>query len=84
MGFSTLELSKLDMYETYYDKLQPYYGQEYIQFHYIGTDAFGLSVNTNDIFRKLKNLEDIFDFSNPYKNLELFSKQTRKLLANSK
>ena len=27
LGFSVLELSKLLMYETYYDKLQPYFGQ---------------------------------------------------------
>ena len=28
LGFSVLELSKLLMYETYNDKLQPYFGQE--------------------------------------------------------
>ena len=27
LGFSVLELSKLLMYETHYDKLQPYFGQ---------------------------------------------------------
>ena len=27
VGFSILELSKLHMYETYYDKLQPYFEQ---------------------------------------------------------
>ena len=26
--FTILELSKLHMYETYYDTLQPYFGQE--------------------------------------------------------
>ena len=28
LGFSVLELSKLLMYETYYDILQPYFGQD--------------------------------------------------------
>ena len=28
VGFTILELSKLHMYETYYDTLQPYFGQE--------------------------------------------------------
>ena len=28
LGFSVLELSKLLMYETYYDNLQPYFGQQ--------------------------------------------------------
>ena len=28
VGFAILELSKLHMYETYYDTLQPYVGQK--------------------------------------------------------
>ena len=35
LGFSVLELSKLHMYETYYDILQPYFGQENLQCHYM-------------------------------------------------
>ena len=49
LGFSLLELSKLLMYQIYYDKLQPYFGQENIQLHYMDTDSFVLSVNTKDI-----------------------------------
>ena len=30
LGFAILELSKLWMYETYYDKLQPYFGEKNI------------------------------------------------------
>ena len=43
LGFSVLELSKLLMSETYFDKLQPYFGQENIQQHYMDTDSFVLS-----------------------------------------
>ena len=64
LGFTVLELSKLHMYETYYDKLQPYFGQEIIQLHFIDTDAFVLNMNTKDIIKDVKILEDIFDFSN--------------------
>ena len=78
LGLAVLEFSKLHMYETYYDKVQPYFGQENIELHYIGTDAFVLSVNTNDIIRDLKNLEDIFDFSNLDDKHELFSKKNKK------
>ena len=46
VGFAILELSKLHMYETYYDKLQPYFGQENLQLHYIDTDGMILSMNT--------------------------------------
>ena len=28
LGFAILELSKLFLYETYYDKWQPYFGQK--------------------------------------------------------
>ena len=84
LGFSVLELSKLLMYETYYDKLQPYFGQENIQLHYMDTDSFVLSVNTKDIVTDLKNLEDLFDFSNLDKNHELFSNKNKKVLGKYK
>ena len=84
LGFSVLELSKLHMYETYYDMLQPYFGQESIQLHYIDTDAFVLSLKTKDIIKDLKNLEDIFDFSNLDKNHELFSKKNKKVIGKFK
>ena len=79
LGFTVLELSKLFMYETYYDKLQPYFGQENIQLHYVDTDSFVLSVNTKDIIKDLKKLEFIFDFSNLDKNHELFSNKNKKV-----
>ena len=84
LGFSVLELSKLLMYETYYDKLQPYFGQEKIQLHYMDTDSFVLIVNTKDIIKDLKSLEDIFDFSNLDKTHELFSKKNKKVLGRFK
>ena len=84
LGFTVLELSKLLMYETYYNKLQPYFGQEKIQLHYIDTDAFVLSLETQNIIEDLKNLEDIFDFSNLDKNHELFSNKNKKVIGKFK
>ena len=84
LGFSVLELSKLHMYETYYDKLQPYFRQEIIHLHYMDTDSFVLSVNTKDVIKDLKNLEDIFDFSNLDKNHELFSNKNKKVIGKFK
>ena len=80
LGFTVLELSKLLMYETYYDKLLPYFGQENIQLHYMDTDSFVLSVNTKDIIKDLKNLEYMFEFSNLDKNHEIFSNKNKKVL----
>ena len=84
VGFAILELSKLHMYDTYYDTLQPYFGQEKLQLHYIDTDGIILSMKTKDIIEDLKNLEDVFDFSNLDKNHELYSERNRKVVGKFK
>ena len=78
LGFAILQMVKLHMFETCFDKLQPYFEQKNLQLHYIDTDAFVLSVNTKDTIKDLKNLEDMFDFSNLVKNHELCSIKKRK------
>ena len=84
VGLSILELSKLHMYETYYDTIQPYFGQENLQLHYIDTDVMILSMNTKDIIKDLKNLEDILNFSNLGENHELFSNKNKKVIGEYK
>ena len=84
LGFSVLELIKLLMYETYYDELQTYFGQENIQLRYMDTDSFVLSVNTLDNIKDLKNLEEIFDFSNLDENHGLFSNKNKKVIGKFK
>ena len=84
VGFAILEVSKLHMYETYYDTLQPYFGQENLQLHYIDTDGMILSMKTKNIIKDLKNLEDIFDFSNLDENHELFNIKNKKVIGKFK
>ena len=84
VGFTILELSKLHMCETYYDTLQPCFGQEKLQLHYIDTDGMILSMKTKDIIKDLKNLEDIFDFSNLDENHKLFSERNKKVIGRFK
>ena len=84
LDFSVLELSKLLMYETHYDKLQSYFKQENLHLHYMDTDGFALSVETKNIKKGLKNLENLFDFSNLNENHELFSKQIKKVIGKFK
>ena len=60
VGFAILELSKLHMYETYYDTLQPYFGQENLQLHYIDTDGMFLSMKTKNIIKDLKKFRRYF------------------------
>ena len=78
VGFAILKLSKVHMYETYYDTLQPYFGQENLQLHYIDTDEMILSMRTENIINDSKNSEDIFDFSNLNENHELSSIKNEK------
>ena len=40
LGFSVLEFSKLLMYETFYDNLQPYFKQENSKLLYMDIDSF--------------------------------------------
>ena len=84
VGFAILELSKSHMYQTYYDRLQPYFGQENLQLHYIDTDGMFLSIKTKDIIKDLKKLEDIFDLSNLDKIHELYSEKNKKVIGKFK
>ena len=82
LGFAFLELSKLLMYETYYDKLQKYFGQVDIQIHYQDTDAYIMSVRSMDIVNDLDKLQDqykILDFSKLNKEHKLFSNEFKKI-----
>ena len=62
VGFSILELSKLHMFETYYDKIQPYFGVENSQLHYVDADGMILGMNTKDIINDLKNIRRYIRF----------------------
>ena len=53
-GFAILEVSKLHMYETYCDKLQPYFGQEKKQLQYLDTHGLILGMKKQKIIRDLK------------------------------
>ena len=82
LGFTILELSKLLMYETYYDKLQKYFGIDSIQIHYQDTDAYIMSIKTTNLINDLSILQDryqLFDFSNLNKDHKLFSNEFKKI-----
>ena len=62
LGFTVLELSKLLMYETYYDKLQSCFGQENIQCHYMDsvTKDTPIIIKENENFKILR-IDEIAD-----------------------
>ena len=70
------------MYESYYDKLQPYFGEKNKQSHYMDTDSFVLSINSSNIIKDLKTLENLFGLCKLKKKHELFSNKNKKLLVN--
>ena len=85
LGFTVLELSKLLMYEFYYNKLQPYWNQS-IQLHYMDTDSFILSFDTNH--QELKNFlqenEDEFEISELYPSDELYDPINKRVIGKMK
>ena len=84
LGFAVLELSKLHMYNTYYDFLQSYFGEKNIQLRYMDTDSFVSSVNTQNLIQDLHNLKDLFDFSSLDKNHKLFNNENKNVLGKFK
>ena len=84
VGFAIVDLGKLHLCETYYDTLQPYFGLEKLQIHYVDTDGMILSMKTETIINDLKNLEDVFDFSNLDENHGLFSEKNKKVTSKFK
>ena len=85
LGFTVLELSKLLMYEFYYNKLQPYWKQS-IQLHYMDTDSFILSFDTNhqELINFLQENKDEFDFSELHKSHELYNPINKKVIGKLK
>ena len=61
-------------------KLQPIVEQDTLQLHYMFFSATVLSVTTNELERLLERAnekENMFDFSDPEKNITLFSKKRK-------
>ena len=87
LGFFILELSKIFLYETYYDKLQKYFGQDGIKIHYQNTDAYLSSIETTDSVNDLDKLRDqykMFNLSNLVKEHKFFLNDFKKTLGYQK
>ena len=85
VGFSILDLSKLLMYEWYYDKMQPYFGVDNLELHYLDTDLFLFSFKPiKSLIEDLKHFKDDFDFSDLDPSHELYSKDIKKVIGKMK
>ena len=64
LGLSIVELSKILMYEFYYDYVKPKYGEK-VKLCYMGTDGFIVYIKADDIYKDIaEDVETRFDTSN--------------------
>ena len=85
VGFCVLELLKLLMYEWYYDKMQPFFGEDNLELQYLDTDSFIFSFKPiKSLIEDLKQFKEDFDFSDLDPSHELYSKDNKKVIGKMK
>ena len=61
LGISILELSKILMYEFWYDYVKPKYGEK-VKLCYMDTDSFIVSIKADDFYKNIaEDVETKFD-----------------------
>jgi len=79
IGFTVLELSKVLMYNFYYNVLKKLYPQNnQLTLLYTDTDSFILKILTKDIFKDFEKISHLMDFSDYPSNHTLFSNNNKK------
>ena len=74
LGMSILDISKLPMYEFWYDYLKPKY-KETINLYYMNTDSFIFNVKTKNWYKDISNdIKERFDTSNIQTNIPINKK----------
>ena len=64
LGLSTLDISKILMYEFWYDYMKPKYGND-VKLCYMDTDSFVMNIKTEYFYKDIPNdVEKRFDTSN--------------------
>ena len=64
LGLSILEISKILMYEFWYDYMKPKYNND-VKFCYMDTDSFVMYIKTNDFYKDIaSDIENRFDTLN--------------------
>ena len=64
LGLSILEISKILVYEFWYDYMRPKYNDS-VKLCYMDTDSFIMNIKTNDFYKDISNdVENRFDTSN--------------------
>ena len=80
LGLSILEISKILMYEFWYDYMKPKYGNK-VKLCYMDTDSFIMNIKTNDFYEDIaRDVENRFDTSNYEVNRPLPTGKNKKVI----
>ena len=80
LGLSTLDISKILMYEFWYHYTKPKYNDN-VKLCYIGTDSLIMNIKTNDFYKDIANdVEKRFDTSNYEVNRPLPTGKNKKVI----
>ena len=80
LGLSILEISKLLMYEFWYDCMKPKYGDN-IKLCYMDTHSFIMNIKAEDFYKDIANdVEKRFDTSNYEVNRSLPTGKNKKVI----
>ena len=80
LGLSILEISKILVYEFWYDYMRPKYNDS-VKLCYMDTDSFIMNIKTNDFYKDISNdVENRFDTSNYEVNRPLPTGKKKKSL----
>ena len=80
LGLSILEISKILMYEFWYDYMKPKYNDN-VKLCYMDTDSFVMNIETEDFYEDIaNNVEKRFDTSNHEVNRPLPTGKNKKVI----
>ena len=80
LGLSILEISKILMYEFWYDYMKPKYDNN-VKLCYVDTDSFIMNIKTNDFYEDIANdVKNRFDTSNYEVNRPLPMGKNKKVI----
>ena len=80
LGLSILDISKILMYEFWYDYMKPKYGND-VKLYYMDTDSFVMNIKTNDFYKDIsRDVDNKFDTSNYEVNRLLPMEKNKKVL----
>ena len=80
LGLSILEISKILMYESWYDYMKPKYNND-VKLCYMDTDSFIMNIKTNYFYEDIANdVENSFGTSNYEVNRPLPMRKNKKII----